>query len=579
MDDNRIPIQVLLIDDKQDDVLQVHYLLEAAGQQDLVIHHASDLVEAEAILGSRDIHVILMDLTLSDSHGLGPVKHLQQIVYMTPIVILTEKQDEQLALDALKFGVQDYLVKWVGDGHLIARSLKYAIERKNVEQHLSDLAHYDKLTGLANRDLFHERLRLALARAQRSQRLVGLMFLDLDRFKEINDSLGHLAGDQLLIEVSKRLKRCTRETDTIARLGGDEFTVIVENIQSDEEAAAIAEKILLAMQVPFILEGQEVFVTTSIGLTVFPTDAKDDLGLLKNADTAMYRAKEAGRNKYQYYSIEMNESSHMRLKLESELRKALTRNEFSLMYQPKIDMLTGSIVGAEALLRWENKEFGFVPPNEFIPIAEDTGLIIPIGEWVLRNACQQIRTWLRQGLPEVRIAVNLSPRQFRQGNLAATIGDILDQENLTPHALPLEITESLLMADVEESKRALNDLKAMGLEIYLDDFGTGYSSLSYLKKFPIDGLKIDRSFVMDIPHDQEDMVLAEAIVAMSHALRLNVVAEGIETPEQMAFLKELGCEEAQGYLFSKPLNADEFRQLLASSPNYLKNNSKQAVVI
>lgn len=579
MDDNRIPIQVLLIDDKQDDVLQVHYLLEAAGQQDLVIHHASDLVEAEAILGSRDIHVILMDLTLSDSHGLGPVKHLQQIVYMTPIVILTEKQDEQLALDALKFGVQDYLVKWVGDGHLIARSLKYAIERKNVEQHLSDLAHYDKLTGLANRDLFHERLRLALARAQRSQRLVGLMFLDLDRFKEINDSLGHLAGDQLLIEVSKRLKRCTRETDTIARLGGDEFTVIVENIQSDEEAAAIAEKILLAMQVPFILEGQEVFVTTSIGLTVFPTDAKDDLGLLKNADTAMYRAKEAGRNKYQYYSIEMNESSHMRLKLESELRKALTRNEFSLMYQPKIDMLTGSIVGAEALLRWENKEFGFVPPNEFIPIAEDTGLIIPIGEWVLRNACQQIRTWLHQGLPEVRIAVNLSPRQFRQGNLAATIGDILDQENLTPHALPLEITESLLMADVEESKRALNDLKAMGLEIYLDDFGTGYSSLSYLKKFPIDGLKIDRSFVMDIPHDQEDMVLAEAIVAMSHALRLNVVAEGIETPEQMAFLKELGCEEAQGYLFSKPLNADEFRQLLASSPNYLKNNSKQAVVI
>ncbi len=577
MDDKKIPIQVLLIEDKQDDVLQVTYLLEEAGQVNFVLHHANNLHEAEELLANRDIHVILMDLSMSDKHDLGPVKHLQHIDFTTPIVILTEEHDEKIALKALKYGVQDYLVKWVGDGHLIARSLRYAIERKNVEQHLSDLAHYDKLTGLANRDLFHERLRQALSRAQRNNHMVGLMFLDLDRFKEINDSLGHMAGDQLLIEVSKRLKHCTRETDTIARLGGDEFTVIVENIHSDDEAAAIAEKILLEMQAPFTLDGQEVFVTTSIGLTVYPTDAKDDLGLLKNADTAMYRAKAQGRNKYQYYSTEMNESSHLRLKMESQLRKALARNEFSLMYQPKVDMITGRIVGAEALLRWENEELGFVPPDEFIPIAEDTGLIIPIGEWVLRSACRQIRNWVGQGLPMVRIAVNLSARQFRQGNLAAMIGQILEDEDLTADCLPLEITESLLMADVEESKRALNDLKVMGLEIYLDDFGTGYSSLSYLKKFPIDGLKIDRSFVMDIPDDQDDMVLAQAIVAMSHALRLNVVAEGIETTKQMDFFKNLGCEEAQGYLFSRPINADDFRKLLASSPNF--NEDQQTAIV
>ena len=293
----------------------------------------------------------------------------------------------------------------------------------------------------------------------------------------------------------------------------------------------------------------------------------------------MYRAKAQGRNKYQFYSVEMNESSHQRLRLESQLRKALQRDEFSLLYQPKIDMLTGRIIGAEALLRWHNKELGIVSPAEFIPLAEDTGLIIPIGEWVLRTACRQIREWHDQGLPLVRIAVNLSARQFRQGNLAAMIGLILDHEGLTPDCLPLEITESLLMDDVEESSRALNELKAMGLEIYLDDFGTGYSSLSYLKKFPIDGLKIDRSFVMDIPEDADDMALAEAIVAMSHALRLNVVAEGIETKKQLVFLKELGCEEAQGYFFSKPVSAEEFKALLASSPNYLTDNNLHAVVI
>lgn len=579
MENKKPLIKVLLIEDKPADVRRVRLLLEEAGQKGFEIHHAANLQQAKELLSVQVIDVILLDLTLPDSEGLSTVKYLQRIDYITPIVILTEDNDELTALEAVEYGVQDYLVKWVGDGHLIARSLRYAIERKNVEQHLTYLAQYDKLTGLANRELFQDRLNRALIRAERNNRMVGLMFLDLDRFKEINDSLGHLAGDELLIEVSKRLGECTRETDTIARLGGDEFTVIVEGIHTANEAAAIAEKILEAMLPPFNLDGQEVFVTTSIGLTVFPTDAKDANGLLKNADTAMYRAKAQGRNKYQFYSAEMNESSHQRLRLESQLRKALQRDEFSLLYQPKIDMLTGRIIGAEALLRWHNKELGIVSPAEFIPLAEDTGLIIPIGEWVLRTACRQIREWHDQGLPLVRIAVNLSARQFRQGNLAAMIGLILDHEGLTPDCLPLEITESLLMDDVEESSRALNELKAMGLEIYLDDFGTGYSSLSYLKKFPIDGLKIDRSFVMDIPEDADDMALAEAIVAMSHALRLNVVAEGIETKKQLVFLKELGCEEAQGYFFSKPVSAEEFKALLASSPNYLTDNNLHAVVI
>ncbi len=561
-------IRVLLIEDNALDARLVEILIKESGHDELILKHVETIAKGKEQLESDKYDVILLDLHLPDGENEEAIRAIKSVAGSIPIVILSGSDDADSQNFAMENGVQDYLVKGVGDGHLIARSINYAIEREQVQQHLTHLAHHDQLTGLANRELFHDRLGRAVARADRSKKMVGLMFLDLDRFKEINDSLGHQAGDDLLIMVSKRLQGCVRETDTIARLGGDEFTVIIEGTSSPEEAALVAKKILLTMQKPFTLADQEVFVTTSIGLTVYPTDANNVELLLKNADMAMYRAKEEGRNKYQFYSVDMNNRAHERLRTEGLLHKALENNEFSLCYQPKVDMNTGDIIGAEALIRWINDEIGFVSPVDFIPMAEETGLIIPIGEWVIRTACKQIRDWKNKGLSEVRVAINLSARQFRQGNLAKLIDSILKEYGLTPECLPLEITESLLMSDKDDSKRALEELKAMGFQIYLDDFGTGYSSLSYLKKFPIDALKIDRSFVMDIPDDKDDMAISRAIVAMSHALRLDVVAEGIETMAQYDFLRELGCEEAQGYLFSKPVSAEEFEQLLINPPDF-----------
>lgn len=559
---------VLLIEDNLFDARLVTALIKEAGHDELNLKHVDTLSKGKEQLQSNEYDVILLDLNLPDGEGEEAIMAVKEVASSVPIVIMSGTDDGASSNLALELGVQDYLVKGVGDGHLIARAIYYAIEREKTQQYLRHLAHHDKLTGLANRELFHDRLTRVLARADRGQKMVGLMFLDLDRFKEINDSLGHHAGDELLVMVAKRLQRCIRETDTIARLGGDEFTVIVEGINSPEEAAVVAKKILTVMQTPFTLSGQEVFVTSSIGLTVYPSDADDVEFLLKNADTAMYRAKEQGRNKYQFYSANMNTRARERLRIEGLLHKALEGDEFSLCYQPKVDMNTGEIVGAEALIRWNNDEIGFVSPVDFIPMAEETGLIIPIGEWVIRTTCQQISEWKNKGHTDVRIAVNLSARQFRQGNLAKMIDSILKEYGLTTESLQLEITESLLMSDKDDSKRILEELKAMGFQIYLDDFGTGYSSLSYLKKFPIDALKIDRSFVMDIPDNTDDMAISSAIVAMSHALRLDVVAEGIETMAQYNFLRGLGCEEAQGYLFSKPVPADEFEKLLTDPPDF-----------
>ncbi len=560
-------INVLLIQSDAENTDLIETLLAVAGYEELVLHNAGSIEEAQKEFEAIGCDVILLDIDGPKFSGSKTIRKLQKVAPMVPIVIIGKREDV-LSNAISELGVHDYLVKGVGDGHLIARSIRYAIEREQIQKNLSYLAHYDKLTDLPNRELFNIRLKRGLARADRSQKMLGLMFMDLDRFKEINDSLGHAAGDELLVMVSKRLQRCVRETDTIARLGGDEFTVIVEGVRDPDNVAQVAEKILNVMKEPFVVGGQEVFVTPSIGVTIYPLDGDAAETLIKNADTAMYRAKEEGSKKYQFYSSGMNTRAHERLKIEAQLHKALERQEFSLVYQPKVDMINGEIIGAEALIRWINKEEGFISPVDFIPLAEVTGLIIPIGEWVIRNVCQQIRTWKDKGLPEVRIAVNLSARQFRQGDLATTINGILAQYDLTPDCLPLEITESLLMSDKDKSKQILNELKAMGFQIYLDDFGTGYSSLSYLKKFPIDALKIDRSFVMDIPDDTDDMAISSAIVAMSHALRLEVVAEGIETMEQYDFLRNIGCEEAQGYLFSKPLTASEFEELLINPPDF-----------
>ena len=413
-------------------------------------------------------------------------------------------------------------------------------ERKRVEQSIRHMAHHDALTGLPNRSLFRDRLTHAMAQADRYHQKLAVMFLDLDRFKAINDTLGHNVGDQLLKIAAERLRSCVRDSDTVARLGGDEFTVIVEDIVEDHDAAAVAQKILDTLSQPFNLYGHEVFISVSVGVTLYPSDDENADNLLRNADSAMYRAKEFGRNNFQFYVAEMNIKARERLRLESSLRRALDRNEFMLYYQPRVSLESGRVIGAEALLRWRHPEMGLVPPSEFIPILDETGMIIPVGDWALREACRQNREWQDRGLPPIRVAVNLSVRQFIQKDLADTIVRALEAANLSAEHLEVEITEDLFLEHNQTNIITLARLKNMGIHISIDDFGTGYSSLSYLKRLPIDTLKIDQSFVRDIG-DPDNKAIASAIIAMASSLRLNVLAEGVETDEQLAFYAEKYC--------------------------------------
>jgi len=449
-------------------------------------------------------------------------------------------------------------------------------ERKETEERLLFLANYDSLTGLPNRALFRDRLRRAVSRAQRTETQIAVFFIDLDRFKTINDSLGHHAGDQLLRGVSRRLKQFARKGDTIARLGGDEFTVILEGISDPEDAVIVAEKIIELIPPPFRLDGHEIVVTPSIGITIFPDDADDMRNLLKNADTAMYRAKEQGGNCFQFYTSDMNEKAYEHLVLETSLRHALEREEFELYFQPQIDLHTHNIIGIEALLRWRNPERGLLSPESFIAFTEETGLIEPIGAWVLKTACIEAVKWQKMGLPAFRVAVNLSLRQFTANDFVAQVENVLKETGLPAKYLELEITESFLAQNVEKTAEILTSLHKLGVQLSIDDFGTGYSSLSYLKRFPLNTLKIDQSFVRDIMHDPDDATIAEAIIAMGQSLKLNVIAEGVETEEQICFLRSHGCDWIQGHLVSKPLSAPEFIKWLQE--NHPKQvNFKQKV--
>jgi len=455
-------------------------------------------------------------------------------------------------------------------------------ERKKIEDQILFLAYYDGLTRLPNRALFMERLNQSLANAQRQGRTLAMLFLDLDRFKRINDTLGHSVGDRLLQAVSERLKKCLRSTDTIARgdplaqsdsvarLGGDEFIVTISDIARGEDAARIARRIIESMAEPFKLEEHEVFVTGSIGISLFPHDGADVETLLKNADSAMYHAKDAGRGNYQFYNKSMNASAFQRLALENAMRKALERGEFMLYYQPQVDLDTGTIFGAEALIRWKHPDLGMVSPADFIPLAEETGLILPIGEWVVRTAAAQGKAWQDAGHGPLIVAVNLSGRQFRQQQLVHTVEDALKATGFDPKCLELEITESILVQSVEETINSLKNLRKMGPRISVDDFGTGYSSLTYLKRFPIDTLKIDQSFTRDIGTDPGDAAITAAIIAMAEGLKMAVIAEGVETEEQRDCLLARRCRLMQGYLFSKPLPAEQFKALLEKQSAGLK---------
>lgn len=441
-------------------------------------------------------------------------------------------------------------------------------KRKQDEERILYQANYDSLTGLPNRSLFLDRLTQAINNMERTSSNLGLLFIDLDGFKLVNDTLGHNIGDLLLKEAAKRLGICVRTGDTVARLGGDEFTIIMPNLDDPKNAPLLAQRVIDTLGRAFLLGGHEAFISGSIGITVYPDDAIDALELLKNADAAMYRAKEEGKANYQFFTADMNEQAKERLIVKTGLSKALEHDEFLLLYQPKLDLKTNRVTGAEALMRWESPTMGLVSPVKFIPILEETGMVVEVGEWALHTACRQHAQWLKEGLPPIKVAVNLSARQLRETSFVGIVKSALKSANLPPSALEIEITESMLMSDAQIIVAALEDLHDFGVHISMDDFGTGYSSLSYLKRFPIDTIKIDRSFVNDISVDQDDAEIIHTIINMGHTLNRKIIAEGVETEEQLDILKAYRCDEIQGYFFSKPLSATDFSTFILGLPGH-----------
>jgi diguanylate cyclase (GGDEF)-like protein len=554
-------IKALLIEDQLGDARLTSEMVAAVTGTPTQLSFADRLSTGMRRLAKGGIDVVLLDLGLPDSQGLATFATVYAQVSEIPIVVLTGIDDEKHGVEAVQQGAQDYLVKGQVDGDTLLRTIRYAIERKRSQQRIHYLAYYDSLTSLPNRRLFHDRLSQSLALARRYNRVLAVLFFDLDHFKTVNDTLGHPVGDLLLQTVAERLS-CLRASDTIARLGGDEFAILLPEITLAEDVSAVAEKILVALKPPFAIGGNELFTSTSMGISIYPNDGEDPETLMKNVDIAMYRAKQEGGNNYQLYSPALGAKVAERMALANRLRQALEREEFVLHYQPQVDLSSGHIVGVEALLRWRHPDLGLVAAAQFIHVAEDSGLIVPIGEWVLRSACAQMQTWHAAGLTQLSGAVNLSNGQFRQNNLLETVTRTLKDTGLDPNYLVLELTERTIMENADAAIGVLRELHARGIQISLDDFGTGHCSLSCLKSFPVDNLKIDQSFICGIPSNPDDAVITRTVIAMAHGLSLNVIAEGVETAEQLAFLRKHRCDQFQGYYFSQPVSAEAFTQLL-----------------
>jgi diguanylate cyclase (GGDEF)-like protein/PAS domain S-box-containing protein len=684
---------LLLVEDNPGDARLIREMFNEQGTHDTELIRAATMTEAEKNLSERAFDIILLDLGLPDSQGLEAVRRAHAAAPRVPLVVLTGLDDESLAAQALQVGAQDYLIKGQIETRGLLRALRYAVERKAMEEALfvekeraqvtlncigdavictdasgnitflnlvaekmtswtrqeaagrpmaevfrildantrettpnpmeisveknctmhlpancilvrrdgsevpiedsvapihdregrptgavivfrdvsvaramalemTHSAQHDFLTGMPNRMLLNDRVNQAIAWAQRHSKKVAVLFLDLDGFKHINDSLGHPTGDRLLQSVAKRLVDCVRGSDTVSRQGGDEFVVLLTEVVQSEDAAITARRMLQTVAQAHSIDQHDLHVTTSIGVSVFPDDGQDAETLIKNADTAMYQAKENGRQSYQFFKPAMNVRAVERQSIEESLRRALEREEFLVHYQPKINLKTGDITGAEALIRWKHPVRGLVPPSDFIPIAEDCGLIVPIGNWVLREACKQARTWMDAGLPLATMAVNISAMEFRDEDFLDGVFRILQQTGLDPAALELELTESVLMKRAESTQSILKMLRGSGIQLAVDDFGTGYSSLSYLRKFPIDALKIDQSFIRQITTAPDETTIVTAVISMGRSLKLRVVAEGVENQEELAFLQAHQCDEAQGYYFSRPVLPEQFATLL-----------------
>ncbi|GLR14801.1 hypothetical protein GCM10007907_35910 [Chitinimonas prasina] len=555
---------VLVVDDDRSTRSALRHALERGGFQ---VVEAGDGNEALVLLGQCAPDVILMDGLMPGMDGFTACARLQEMPEYRdiPVLMITALDDNQSIEQAFAVGASDYLTKPI---HLavVQQRVRRVVDATRTSRHVRHLAYHDTVTDLPNRAQFSEELKQAIERAERTDHALALLFLDLDRFKFVNDTLGHEIGDRLLKLVGQRIRHCVRSSDSVARLGGDEFTVLLDELPDPAAAANAAQKIERALGSPFEIEGHDIFISTSIGISLFPVDGNNASTLLRHADTAMYRAKRANGG-FQFYEAGMDASVSEHLRLESALRRALEREELQVHYQPEVETISGHLFGMEALLRWNHPNRGMISPAEFIPLAEETGLIVPIGEWVLRTACIQAQRWLAAGVPRLQMAVNLSGVQLAQPNFVELVDRILTETGLPPHCLTLEITESVLMERAHDAVSSLHALKALGLNLAIDDFGTGYSSLSYLKRFPVNALKVDYSFTQDVTTDPDAAAIVTGIVALAHSLRLQVVAEGVETPEQRDFLGQLGCDYMQGYYLSRPVPAEQFESTLLA-PRY-----------
>ena len=573
-DDGNMP-RLVLIEDNPGDAVLVREMLRASWPGDFAFEQFDRISAARERLLMNSATCILLDLSLPDAQGLEAVDRVQAFAPDVPIVVLSGLDDEEVALRAVQGGAQDYLIKGRVDDHLVSRSVRYAIERKRAEVALAHQALHDALTGLPNRALFLDRLKLALARSERRRSSVAVLFLDLDRFKLINDSLGHDAGDRVLIDVGARLQNALRPGDTVARFGGDEFTALCEDVPSERAVLAIAERMAQAVGMPFALGHGEVdtFLTVSIGIAVAEADVSRNglaQSLVRDADAAMYRAKERGKSRVELYDTRLRERAVRRLSIESALHRALERDELRLHYQPQIDLASGRIVSWEALLRWDHPERGLLEPGEFIVVAEETGLIVALGAWVLAEACEQAMRWTSLpgtvGAPE--IGVNLSARQLTQPELLDVVEDALTRTGLHPSRLCLEVTESVVMEDASGSARTMAALRELGVRLAIDDFGSGYSALSSLKRFRVDVLKVDRAFVAGLGRNSTDGPIMAAIIDLAHALGLRAVGEGVERADQLAVLRSLGCDVGQGFFFGRPEPPEVGEELARRTPRY-----------
>ena len=561
---------LLAVEDNPGDARLLREILNEEGGYETAMLHVTSMAEAEVLLQDHAIDIIVLDLGLPDVQGIDAVRRARAAAPRLPLVVLTGLDDEEMAIQALQEGAQDYLIKGQIDLRGLQRALRYAVERKGMEDaaratavQIAHTAKHDDLTGLPNRALLKDRLDFAMALAARHKTKLALLFLDLDGFKHVNDSLGHSTGDKLLKSVAGRLLNCVRSADTVSRQGGDEFVVLLTDLAQTDGAAISARKILEAVAKVHSIDDHDLHITASGGISVYPDDGDDAETLIKNADMAMYQAKEMGRQTYRFFKPAMNERAVKRQSIEADLRSALERRQLELHYQPKVDLLSGLTSGAEALLRWHHPTQGLIPPAQFIPVAEDSLLILPIGEWVLGEACRQSQRWIAEGLAFGAIAVNVSAVQFREPDFAQRVFAILAEAGLDPTRLELELTESVLMTGSDTAASTLQALRSKGVQVALDDFGTGYSSLSYLQRFPVDCLKIDQSFIRLIGAVGTESTLVTAIINMAHTLGLRVVAEGVETSEELQFIKDRGCDEGQGFYFSRALTATDFAKHLS----------------